>query len=457
MRFPNIEKASINDLLLDEKNYRFSSAANQQACIEKIYAQSPSSFSNMMSSIAEDDLGELLLVYREAENTPLIVVDGNRRTAALKVLHNPDLSPTPTLKKKAEDLLSSTKIDFDNIQIQVSSDKQLIFKTVYERHAAGKGVSKIDWNALANAKFRFDNKADDQDWKAVALLMELVSQDDPIIEFVDSSKYSHDVFRRIVRAAIQKDIISRALFSQTNMRINKSKKSQLANALKLSKAFLNYMKDGKINLSRNGDTYADKGKVDAYLQQFIIVPKSPSNNDSTPEASTTSGSSGGEAPDDTKHKSENNGSNKKTKLNTKKPVQIEKSEKIVVLLNNLNSGKLTSLYNSLTSLYFNTHPSLICIGAWAFFETLSRNLGANDQSSFESFLGTKLHEWFPADKGKKKSMKQSMKFISEEGNCNKHCEIYYTVNAAPLANHFQVLEPLIIKALEVLVSKKASD
>lgn len=454
MRFPNIEKASINDLLLDEKNYRFSSATNQHACIEKIYDQSPSSFSNMMMSIAEDDLGELLLVYRKSENAPLIVVDGNRRTAALKVLHNPDLSPSSALKKKAESLLSSTNIDFDNIQIQVSSDKQLIFKTIYERHAAGKGVSKIDWNALANAKFRFDNKADDQDWKAVALLMELVSQDDPIVEFIDSSKYSHDVFRRIIRAAIQKDIISKTLFSQTNMRINKSKKSQLAKALELSKTFLNYMKDGKINLSRNGDTYADKGKVDAYLQQFIIVPKSPSNNDSTPEASPAPDPSGGEAPDDTPKPEK--GTSNKTTLNTKKPVQIEKSEKIVVLLNKINSGKLTSLYNSLTSLYFNAHPSLICIGAWAFFETLSRNLGANDQTSFDSYLGTKLNEWF-TDKGKKRSMKQSMKFISEEGNCNKHCEIYYTVNAAPLANHFQVLEPLIIKSLEVLVSKKAPD
>ena len=64
MRFKDIQRYKVSDLLLDEDNYRFMAAQDQPACVQKIFAKGPANFKNMMTSIAEDDLGELLLVYQ---------------------------------------------------------------------------------------------------------------------------------------------------------------------------------------------------------------------------------------------------------------------------------------------------------------------------------------------------------------------------------------------------------
>jgi hypothetical protein len=130
MRFDDIESFSIDKLLLDEDNYRFQQAEDQEDCIDKIYKSNPSNFKRLMTSLAEDDLGEILLVYRDADEGTLIVLDGNRRTAALKVLNDPNLAPTAPLRKEAERLKSETLFDFDNIHAQVSEDKNLILRTV---------------------------------------------------------------------------------------------------------------------------------------------------------------------------------------------------------------------------------------------------------------------------------------------------------------------------------------
>ena len=156
MRFKDIKKYKVSDLLLDEDNYRFMAAIDQPACVQKIYSKSPANFKNMMTSIAEDDLGELLLVYMHKGKN--IVLDGNRRLAAFKVLNDPDkYAPSDAMRKYAKTLLAEHEVNLSDIQAQVSNDKQLIYKTVYERHAAGQGKSRLDWTAyIAIRKRAFD-------------------------------------------------------------------------------------------------------------------------------------------------------------------------------------------------------------------------------------------------------------------------------------------------------------
>ncbi len=64
MHFKTLDTFHVDELLLDEGNYRFSKADDQADCLDKIFSASPTNFRNMMRSIAEDDLGELLLVYQ---------------------------------------------------------------------------------------------------------------------------------------------------------------------------------------------------------------------------------------------------------------------------------------------------------------------------------------------------------------------------------------------------------
>ncbi|MFK4050506.1 ParB N-terminal domain-containing protein [Acinetobacter venetianus] len=268
MRFDNIVSFSIDDLLLDENNYRLTKCEDQDQALLKIYNDAPDNFINMMTSIAEDDLGEPLLVYKNEEGQH-IVADGNRRSAALKALKNPKKTGVVRIINKAEQLNKSHQIKFDNISAQVSDDKELIFKTIYERHAAGKGKSRIGWAALGSARFRFEQSIDDgQEWYSVPLIFEVEASYPQHADFINSSKYSHETFRRVVNAAIKKGLIDKRLFNDASMQVNKTNNKRRWNkSVELSALFIESMKKGEISLSR-GENYADKNTIERYLNQF---------------------------------------------------------------------------------------------------------------------------------------------------------------------------------------------
>ncbi len=283
MRFDEIKNFSIDELGLDEGNYRFRIANDQRQCIEKIYSANNLNFKNMMTSIAEDDLGEPLLVYVD-DNGNHIVSDGNRRVAALKVLHNPNLANN-SLIAHAEKLIEKHSFNFDKVQAQVSHNKSLILKTVYERHAAGKGKSRMDWPALARARFGYDNQtATDTDWKVIALIYEIERTDSSFEDFFDSTDYKHDVFSRIIPAAIKGGIIPKEVFSQKKVKkVNTSKKKKLEVTLTTCKKILNDIKQGVIGLSRDKGIYASADGVSKYLERFQTqsdeIASSPEDTD----------------------------------------------------------------------------------------------------------------------------------------------------------------------------------
>lgn len=491
MRFKKIDSFKIGELLLDKGNYRFQRAVDQDDCIAKIYENNKAYFENLMESIADDDLGEPLLVYADPETKDNVVLDGNRRTAAIKVLNRPDLAPSPRLKKKAQQFQSTTKFDFSNIHAQVSSDKELILKTVYERHAAGQGKSRLDWSALATAKFRFNEKqlSDGQDWYEIALLMELESREENALEYVyDRARkrgYSHEVFRRIVRAAISKGVIDKEIFSDRDKRLKTSKKAKISQALETIKKFLAYMEAGEISLSRNGDKYADRDKIDKYLSTFPVSdashtspktdeqdtkeqvgeqqkPEATSDGDKkhpskegtypTSPASNPTSTTQSETSDETLKSPEDGATFEK--LSPPKAKKIQASEAIIRKLNELDSRKLSSLYNSLTSITLRDHPALSIVGAWSFFESIAKGLGAGEKESFVAHLNRKNNEWFPTSNAKQ-SVHRSLTAISEEGNDNKHSHIFVTIDATSLVVRFEVLEELIVRSLEELIEIKA--
>lgn len=465
MRFKDIKNFKVSDLLLDQDNYRFKEAPNQKECIEKIYNANQQYFKNLMSSIAEDDLGELLLVYKNG--TKNIVLDGNRRLAALKVLNDPKtLAPNDSVKLHAEDLLKKHKIDFSSIQGQVSSNKQLIFKTVYERHAAGQGRSRINWSAYGAARFRYDQQMEeDKEWYSVALLLETERVNPTWTEFIDSSEYSHEVFRRIFKSAMDKGVISRTIFSDRNQRLKTTAdKKLIKDATDKVSRFLESMQNKDLSLSRSGK-YADKASVDAYISQFTLSPdnarsKPPSSagsQSSTGQSSTNNTNSGGAASSAGSQSNSSNAGSTTSPSRDKQGYGIDVSEAISQKLAESKSKKLIGLYKSLCTVSLTQHPQLLYVGAWCFFETLSTLIGKPDTTSFTSFLGSKMNEpAFGYNKSKKKDYGDTLEDISKKGNLNKHSGIYHTAGAEQLRIDFATLETFILALLEIYISKKKS-
>jgi|GEM_PF-2950091 len=476
MRFDTIEEFDIEELLLDEGNYRIHEASDQDDCIYKIYAKRPKNFRNMMKSLADDDLGEVLLVYRDPKAGP-IVYDGNRRLSALKVLHDPSKAPAPIVRKEATELAEKTSFDFSAIQAQVTDDRQLALKTVFERHAGSTGVSQISWTALANATFRFEQNVllDEKEWREIAILMEAVHANEEIAEFVYNGKYSHDVFRRIMRSAFQLGALPNAMFSERNKRINKSPKARFQQVLALVIKFLQGMEAGEITLSR-GDSYADKRKVDTFVKSFLTPEDEEDENDEQTDQGgdedvddsgqpdgdqenseeQASPDDGGENSDEEVHESIHvDDDEENIKIDDERPTRIKFSNQVVQRLNRLDSKKLNSLAYSLEKVSLRKHPAMVMVSAWSFWETVARSLGAPDGTSFDSFLNGKMNYWFSTmRKNDKKPMKNALETISKEGNSNKHCKVYFSIEPTHLLPNFQVLEPLLVKALDELIEEK---
>jgi len=143
------------------------------------------------------------------------------------------------------------------------------------------------------------------------------------------------------------------------------------------------------------------------------------------------------------------GNGGKYKIRTK----IEKSSAITKRLDELESPKISQLYSSLCVISLVEHPVMMSVGAWALFENLAKLLGANSDTSFNSYFSGKINEWYK-DKNMKKAFKKIIRDVSERGNLDKHEGKYYTVDAKQLAVDFAVADPLILKILDEIIAKK---
>jgi hypothetical protein len=480
MRFNEVQKFKVDDLLLDQGNYRFKEAEDQKSCIAKIYSANPAYFKNLMSSVAEDNLGELLLVYKDGNKN--IVLDGNRRLAVLKVLNNPkEFSPSSAIREHAESLLDTHKVDLTNILAQVSDNQQLIYKTVYERHAAGQGKARINWSAYGAARFRYDqNMEEGNEWYAIVLLLETERKHPEWTAFLDSSEYSHEVFRRIFKSALDKGIISTSIFSGRHQRIKATADKKLINdAVDKVVNFLESIRNKDLSLSRSGK-YADKASVDAFVEQFSLSPdnirsQAPPNSTEATNNQSSTNASGGSSPDSTKSTdstpstSSTMGQNSSSTQTPGSSMQqsvspvatkdkttygIEQSDAIVQCLASLKSQKLISLYRSLCVVSAVQHAQLLYIGAWSFFETLTALHGRSEGTPFDGYLGSIMNNNnMGYNKTEKKDYQQVLKEISEKGNANKHSGKNYSTSALQLRADFTTLEPFIIAVIDMIINK----
>ncbi len=98
MRFNTTKFFKINELLLDQENYRFGLAHNQKECIDLIYRDSPTNFENLLNDIISNNIGDYPLVFSNEKNEN-IVLDGNRRVSILKVINDPSLAPSKRIER----------------------------------------------------------------------------------------------------------------------------------------------------------------------------------------------------------------------------------------------------------------------------------------------------------------------------------------------------------------------
>ena len=97
---------SVASLLLDETNPRFADGVDsQKQAVNALLAEGPTKLINLAQDIVKEAaVNPTELPVLVEEDGELVVIEGNRRLAALKLLRNPDLADDPTHQRRFREI-----------------------------------------------------------------------------------------------------------------------------------------------------------------------------------------------------------------------------------------------------------------------------------------------------------------------------------------------------------------
>lgn len=156
------KKIKINDLLVNTENYRFDTVVSQREAIEKMLDDQSDNLLNLADHILKNGLNPNDKVEVTASNhdkSKFIVLEGNRRTIALKVLNNPDLiegAKHSSLKRKFKKLNEANRGRLlREIDCLVFDDPNEADTWIGLKHGYGQsGVFTDNWGALQKQRFQ---------------------------------------------------------------------------------------------------------------------------------------------------------------------------------------------------------------------------------------------------------------------------------------------------------------
>jgi hypothetical protein len=153
----------IEDLLLDVENPRISRAGGQKDALQKIIEDQDIKLVSLAESIVDDGglnpMDRLLVIKSPDIKDKYLVLEGNRRLAAIKILHNPavltGLEVRAAIQKKFEELAAG----FDRATVEPIDCYEVSGRVegatwIHQRHTGendGRGI--VNWSSVASRRF----------------------------------------------------------------------------------------------------------------------------------------------------------------------------------------------------------------------------------------------------------------------------------------------------------------
>lgn len=153
---------TIDDLLFHSENPRIGSVSSQRDALQKILDEQEDKLAELAESIATDGMSpiERILVRPEKpEGKRFVVMEGNRRLAALKLLTNPGVLTSMSVASALQKRFEALAKDFDRSTVEPlacfeSADEVETNKWIYLRHTGeNKGRGVVPWSAIASRRF----------------------------------------------------------------------------------------------------------------------------------------------------------------------------------------------------------------------------------------------------------------------------------------------------------------
>ena len=157
----------IDQLELDVSNPRFNKAGGQHEAMQRIIEDQDAKLANLADSIVEDGLNPMdrLLVLKSERKGKYVVLEGNRRTLALKVLRAPTLlsglDVRSGLRKRLEKAAESFDVDdvepVPCFEVQSRAEANAWIDQRHSGENEGRGI--VNWSGEAASRFRGSDPA----------------------------------------------------------------------------------------------------------------------------------------------------------------------------------------------------------------------------------------------------------------------------------------------------------
>lgn len=157
---PTTTPMPINELMLDLFNFRTVPQTSEIHAVQTMISISPDRFWALMESLVDDGYlpTENILVLKVGNSSEMIVKEGNRRVAALKLIHqqipSKDISIPDHIQKKINNLSTEWKTANKNVPCAIYeiTEESVVDKIVTLAHGKGEKAGKDQWTAVARAR-----------------------------------------------------------------------------------------------------------------------------------------------------------------------------------------------------------------------------------------------------------------------------------------------------------------
>ena len=103
-----------------------------------------------------------LVVLSDDSPKTYIVMDGNRRIAALRLLADPSLAPTPASKRRFKEMASKRTASIQKIDVVVAPTRAECTASIRAKHyGESKGIGRVPWSTWARLRFDWIHQAEE--------------------------------------------------------------------------------------------------------------------------------------------------------------------------------------------------------------------------------------------------------------------------------------------------------
>lgn len=160
---PTTAQEKIKTLHLDLNNYRTIPQPDEEHAIKALIAINPDWFWPLMESLLDDGFEPTENIIAIRTNGKLVVKEGNRRVAALKLIHGfiAGIEMPDNIARKIGVLPPEWKKQNSLVPCAIYEIKEagIVEKLVARTHAKGEKAGRDKWNAVAKARFGRDQKS----------------------------------------------------------------------------------------------------------------------------------------------------------------------------------------------------------------------------------------------------------------------------------------------------------